>query len=159
MRARSPMLGKPSEHVARRDSPAAWLGLISPLTSDEAIIWGAVHKQDARDYGETICLAFSGRSEIKRVEVRLHLRHGKCLRVETTIHHTFWRAPRVFSFPPMKARDLVDLIWTSITQAQTRLNVDPVALARESLGHGKIPEYVKPDSSAFGILLAAWHEE
>lgn len=136
-------------HMAKKTSSPEWLGDFQCLSADEAIIWGPVFKADLISYGNDITHALY--NHVKDVNVRLHLRRGKCVLVELQLVHAFWNRTLVFRFPPMKASEVVAHAWGAITTAMTRPNVDPVALARESLSHG-FPPHENPDSESFSIF-------
>ena len=134
-------------HAASKNSPSSWLGEFIPLTPDEAVIYGPLFVRDGREYGETITHALHGR--VAGSKVKLTLQHGKCLHVEVSIQHPFFKKTLTFRMPPMRAAEVVDRIWTAISTAMTRPNVDPVALARESLAYGT------EDPESFSALEAA----
>lgn len=136
-------------HMAKKTSSPEWLGDFQCLSADEAIIWGPVFKADLISYGNDITHALY--NHVKDVNVRLHLRRGKCVLVELQLVHAFWNRTLVFRFPPMKASEVVACAWGAIITAMTRPNVDPVALARESLSHG-FPPHENPDSESFSII-------
>ena len=150
--------GARNKHLARRDSPDSWLGDFVPLDFDEAIIFGPVFRQDLTSYGEHVIHALYG--SVERSKCELLLRNGRCTLVRVHVTDTFFRRKAlVFDFPPMRASEVVRRIWTAITTARQTPNVDPVALARESLSHGPIEEDPNPDSDSFSLVPAAWAEE
>lgn len=125
-------------HLAKKTSPKSWLGDLMPLDPDEAIIFGPVFRQNAKEYGDSVLSSFEGK--VKSGKIEILLRHGHCTYVILKIRHEFFKNLLVFTFTPMRARDITRIIWTSITRAMALPNVDPVALARESLAHGTYQE-------------------
>jgi hypothetical protein len=137
-------------HLVKRNSPASWLGEFIPIDYDEAIMFGPVYEKDATEYGEHITHALYGNVETSSVHLRLH--KGRCLAVDVNVNHKFFKDLLQFAYlPPLPANKIVEIVWTSIATAMSRLNVDPVSLARESLAHGRFKiDYPEPWDFALG---------
>lgn len=123
-------------NYVKKNSPKSWIGDINPLDSDEAIIFGPVFKAQAEEFTLNIENAFHGRREITDHKLELWLHRGRCLKATLIMKHAHWTKVLLFEFPPLRSIEIVKRVWDAITYAQTRPNVDPVALARESLRHG-----------------------
>lgn len=105
--------------------------LLIPFSSDEAMLWGPFLQTDHNDFVETV--RYFLLAKCRFVACGVTVRRYRAIGITVKVGHDHFLQDLYFTFPPMRAVEVVSRIWSAITTATKTPNLDPVAYARESL--------------------------